>query len=181
MLKIVQITVAILIISLISCKSDPKAKTVLVEGKTPDINAIYQHYTGAPQSVDEIDENKLIDYIVDNDLSPTRSISGLYYQIHEIGLGDKIKFGDNLKVHYRGKYLDGTVFQSSFESKPLAFKLGPKGLIQGWIEGLRYLNEGAKATLLIPSKLGYQSTGKGDIPGDTPLVFDIEIVEVTKN
>lgn len=178
-MKIVHIYLAILIASLYSCKMDKPREIVRVEGKTPDINAIYQHYTGNPQSQAEIEQNQLIDYIVDKDLSPTRSVTGLYYQIHEKGTGEKIKFGDDISVHYKGMYMDGTVFQDSREmGKPLSFKLGPRGLIKGWVEGLRYMNEGTKATLLIPSKLGYESKGRGDIPGNTPLIFEMEIVEV---
>jgi len=141
---------------------------------------LYQFYYSSPQSLDERQENQLIDYMVDNDLALNRSITGLYYQITKEGKGKNIKPGDKLKVHYTGRFLDGKKFDSSVDrGKPLEFTLGTSGLIQGWLEGLRYMNEGAKMTLVVPSRLAYQSRGFGNMIGpDVPLTFEMEVLKV---
>lgn len=181
-MKIVQLMILSLILISTSCKDKATAEPATVNkenAKTPDMNALYQHYYQNPENQDELDENALIDYIVDHDLSPKRSVTGLYYQIHESGTGENIKLGDKLEVHYIGKFLDDTEFDNSYNrGEPLKFALG-KGLIQAWIEGLRYLNEGSKATLVVPSRLAYQDKGLGDlIAPNLPLVFEVEIVKV---
>lgn len=181
MKKIVQITWIALIISLIGCKSENNSSTGLdMKNKTVDINQLYQFYYSNPQTLDEQQENQLIDYIVDKDLAPTRSVTGLYYQITREGTGDRIKPGDQLEVHYTGRFLNGKVFDSSVErGNPLKFKLGTQGLIQGWLEGLRYMKQGSKMTLIVPSRLAYKDQGFGTMIGpDTPLTFEMEVLKV---
>ena len=186
MKKIVQITCIALLISFLGCKSEnntvvaKEASKVDMSNKTVDINQLYQFYYANPQTLDQRQENLLIDYIVDNDLSPTRSVTGLYYQITREGTGDRIKPGDDLEVHYTGRFLNGKVFDSSVQrGKPLKFKLGTQGLIQGWLEGLRYMKEGSKMTLVVPSRLAYQDKGFGSMIGpDVPLTFDMEVLKV---
>ena len=186
MKKIVQITCFALIITFVGCKADTNTASttetskVDMSSKTEDINQLYQFYYSNPQTLDERQENLLIDYIVDNSLAPTRSITGLYYQVTQEGSGDRIKPGDQLEVHYTGKFLDGKVFDSSLEKGiPLKFKLGTTGLIQGWLEALRYMKEGTKMTLVVPSRLGYKDRGFGSMIGpNVPLVFDMEVVKV---
>lgn len=85
---------------------------------------------------------------------------------------------DTVEVHYEGRLLDGTVFDSSYKrGEPLEFPLD--GVIQGWSEGLRLMAPGSKATLTIPPGLGYGAMGAPPrIPGDATLVFDIELLSV---
>ncbi|KAL3828932.1 hypothetical protein ACJIZ3_017734 [Penstemon smallii] len=88
--------------------------------------------------------------------------------------------GDSVKVHYRGKLTDGTVFDSSFErGDPIEFELGSGQVIQGWDQGLLGMCLGEKRKLKIPSKLGYGEQGSPPtIPGGATLVFDTELVGV---
>ncbi|KAL3633279.1 FK506-binding protein 15 [Castilleja foliolosa] len=88
--------------------------------------------------------------------------------------------GDSVKVHYRGKLTDGTVFDSSFErGDPIEFKLGSGQVIKGWDQGLLGMCLGEKRKLKIPSKLGYGEQGSPPtIPGGATLVFDTELVGV---
>jgi FKBP-type peptidyl-prolyl cis-trans isomerase len=87
-----------------------------------------------------------------------------------------------VKVHYTGKLLDGTIFDSSLDSgQPFEFTLGRRAVIEGWDLGIALMNEGGKATLIIPSKLAYKERGAGEvIPPFSPLVFEVELVEAEK-
>ncbi|XP_030454798.1 peptidyl-prolyl cis-trans isomerase FKBP15-1 [Syzygium oleosum] len=88
--------------------------------------------------------------------------------------------GDRVKVHYRGKLTDGTVFDSSFErGDPIEFELGSGQVIKGWDQGLLGMCVGEKRKLKIPAKLGYGDQGSPPtIPGGATLVFDTELVSV---
>ncbi|KAK6940481.1 FKBP-type peptidyl-prolyl cis-trans isomerase domain [Dillenia turbinata] len=88
--------------------------------------------------------------------------------------------GDRIKVHYRGKLTDGTVFDSSFErGDPIEFELGSGHVIKGWDQGLLGMCVGEKRKLKIPSKLGYGDQGSPPtIPGGATLIFDTELVAV---
>ncbi|KAH6789712.1 FK506- and rapamycin-binding protein 15 kD-2 [Perilla frutescens var. hirtella] len=88
--------------------------------------------------------------------------------------------GDSVKVHYRGKLTDGTVFDSSFErGDPIEFELGSGQVIKGWDQGLLGMCLGEKRKLKIPSKLGYGEQGSPPtIPGGATLIFDTELMGV---
>ncbi|KAF7119736.1 hypothetical protein RHSIM_Rhsim13G0050600 [Rhododendron simsii] len=88
--------------------------------------------------------------------------------------------GDTIKVHYRGKLIDGTVFDSSFErGDPIQFELGSGQVIKGWDQGLLGMCVGEKRKLKIPAKLGYGEQGSPPtIPGGATLIFDTELVAV---
>ncbi|XP_002534360.3 peptidyl-prolyl cis-trans isomerase FKBP15-1 [Ricinus communis] len=88
--------------------------------------------------------------------------------------------GDRIKVHYRGKLTDGTVFDSSFErGDPIEFELGSGQVIKGWDQGLLGMCVGEKRKLKIPAKLGYGPQGSPPkIPGGATLIFDTELVAV---
>ncbi|KAI9085227.1 hypothetical protein K1719_032750 [Acacia pycnantha] len=88
--------------------------------------------------------------------------------------------GDRVKVHYRGKLTDGTVFDSSFErDSPIEFELGTGQVIKGWDQGLLGMCIGEKRKLQIPAKLGYGEQGSPPtIPGGATLIFDTELVGV---
>ncbi|XP_058206210.1 peptidyl-prolyl cis-trans isomerase FKBP15-1-like [Rhododendron vialii] len=88
--------------------------------------------------------------------------------------------GDRIKVHYRGKLTDGTVFDSSFErGDPIEFELGSGQVIKGWDQGLLGMCVGEKRKLKIPAKYGYGEQGSPPkIPGGATLIFDTELVAV---
>lgn len=104
--------------------------------------------------------------------------SGLHYEMVEEGSGPKPKPTDTVKVHYTGKLVDGTVFDSSVQrGEPAEFPLN--GVIAGWTEGLQLVGKGGKLKLHIPSKLGYGEQGAGGaIPPNATLVFDVELLDI---
>ena len=106
--------------------------------------------------------------------------SGLRYQIIQKGTGAKAEKGKTVSVHYKGSLTDGTVFDSSYKrNAPIDFALGMGQVIAGWDEGISLLNVGSKARFVIPSDLGYGSSGAGGvIPPDATLIFDVELMDV---
>ncbi|MGB2306120.1 MAG: peptidylprolyl isomerase [Flavobacteriaceae bacterium] len=108
-----------------------------------------------------------------------KTASGLFYKIETSGSGDSPTQGQNVSVHYKGSLLDGTVFDSSYKRKePIGFAIGVGQVIKGWDEGIALLSKGAKATLIIPSHLGYGPNGAGGvIPPNATLKFEVELVD----
>ena len=104
--------------------------------------------------------------------------SGLQYQVVQKGKGEKPQDGDQVKVHYTGKTMDGKVFDSSRErGEPITVSL--KNVIAGWNEGLQLMNKGSRYKLFIPPELGYGERGAGnDIGPNEVLIFDIELIDV---
>ena len=104
--------------------------------------------------------------------------SGLQYMVLEAGLGKHPGATDNVKCHYEGRLIDGTVFDSSYRrGEPATFPLN--GVISGWTEGLQLMGEGAKFRFFIPYNLAYGSRGAGaSIPPYAALIFDVELIQV---
>ncbi len=104
--------------------------------------------------------------------------SGLQYEVLTAGTGAQPKSSDTVKVHYTGKLIDGTVFDSSVErGEPAVF--GVTQVIPGWVEALQLMTVGAKWRLYIPSDLAYGPNGVGGVIGpNQTLIFDVELLEV---
>jgi len=105
--------------------------------------------------------------------------SGLQYKVirsgPESGLNPRPQ--DEVRVHYEGTLLDGTVFDSSYrEGTPVVFKLG--NLIPAWVEGIALMRPGDEWILYVPAELGYGADGQGPIPPNSVLTFRIELLGV---
>ena len=125
-------------------------------------------------------ENEQIQaYLAQNsNLNFVQQPSGLYYLEVVAGTGTSPVRSDSAYVKYTGKFLNGTVFNSNVSSGSLyGFIIGMN--ITGFDEGITLMKPGGKATLLIPSSLGYGAAGTYSISGYTPLLFDIELVKTT--
>ncbi len=109
-----------------------------------------------------------------------KTSSGLEYVEVEAGTGAQAVAGKVVSVHYTGKLLDGTVFDSSVtRGEPITFPLGKGNVIKGWDEGIALMKVGGKAKLTIPPNLAYGERGAGGvIPPNATLVFDVELVSM---
>lgn len=98
-----------------------------------------------------------------------------------IGTGDMAAPGNRIVVHYTGKFTDGKVFDSSVtRGEPFQFVLGAGQVIKGWDDGIQGMRVGGKRILTIPPQLGYGINDYGPIPGNSTLVFEVELLKVDK-
>ncbi|WP_425393027.1 FKBP-type peptidyl-prolyl cis-trans isomerase [Ekhidna sp.] len=141
-------------------------------------------------------DNELLDtYLEEKGIDAQTTESGLRYVIKEEGTGPKPEVGQSVKVNYAGYVLSGEYFDTSIESiakeqgiyregrvyEPFTFPIGQGRVIKGWDEGIALLNVGTKATLYIPSPLGYGSRSSGNvIKPNSILVFDVELVDIVE-
>ena len=150
--NILSITVACLFLSLFSCD---KGQRIL------------------KNNIEEIEE-----YLDDNNLTAQRTEDDLFYIIEEEGNGvDFPTLANTVEVDYHGYFLNGDVFDSSVDrGNPSVFAL--TNVIRGWREGIPLFSEGGKGKLILPSHMGYGEFGNGSIPGETVLVFDINLIDI---
>jgi FKBP-type peptidyl-prolyl cis-trans isomerase FkpA len=126
------------------------------------------------ESQSEIDESKIQEYIKENKLEGFAAhSSGVWYKILVPGSGGNPNINSTVTVNYKGYLLNNKVFDQTTGS-PREFRLN--SLIQGWQIGIPLLQKGGKGIFLIPSALGYGTFSQGDIPGNSVLVFEIELV-----
>jgi len=105
--------------------------------------------------------------------------SGLQYEVIKKGTGATPKDGDNVKVHYHGTLIDGTVFDSSVNrNEPIV--LNVNGVIPGWTEALKLMQVGAKYKLFIPYQLAYGQADQGAIKPYSALIFEVELLSIEK-
>lgn len=115
-------------------------------------------------------------FVMKSGLNYEKSESGLYYLIEKEGEGEYIKFTDEVSFRYTGKLLSGKTFDGRYKRTPITFEVSK--LIEGWKEGMMYLKKGGKAKLIVPPTLGYGENQLPDIPANSILYFDIEVVDV---
>ena len=122
---------------------------------------------------------QLTEYLAKNKITVDPTPSGLYYVQTQEGNGEKPEVGMMAQVHYTGKLLDGTVFDSSIErGEPISFPLGVGQVIPGWDEGIMMMSKGEKGVLYIPYYLAYGDRQAGDkITPFSNLMFEVELVD----
>jgi FKBP-type peptidyl-prolyl cis-trans isomerase FkpA len=125
---------------------------------------------------DDIDKQKIINYLEQNSLSATQDPSGVYYIISEAGGTAKPILSSTVTVSYDGRLLDGHRFdKGEFYSSKLSL------LIKGWQIGIPIIGEGGKIKLFIPSSLAYGSASRPGIPANSVLVFDVSLHYFSNN
>ncbi|MEP0365466.1 MAG: FKBP-type peptidyl-prolyl cis-trans isomerase [Cyclobacteriaceae bacterium] len=149
-----------------------------------EMNACFQAFDAKAKEKEEERNQSMVqeglDYLTANadKEGVTTTESGLQYKELVAGTGASPVETDQVTVHYTGKLIDGTVFDSSVErGEPATFPLNR--VIPGWTEGLQLMKEGGKAELVIPSDLGYGPRGAGgDIPPNSVLIFEVELISI---
>ncbi|GAC1587152.1 MAG: FKBP-type peptidyl-prolyl cis-trans isomerase [Hymenobacter sp.] len=138
------------------------------DDQSPDPNSMNDH------------KSEGVAFLAENAKKPgvTTLPSGLQYEVLAQGTGRKPTLGSSVTTHYHGTLINGTVFDSSYQrGQPATFPVN--GVIAGWTEALQLMPEGSKYRLYIPADLAYGKRGAGrDIPGDTALIFDVELLKV---
>jgi len=120
----------------------------------------------------------LAEYLAANKVVAEPTESGLYYVMTQEGNGEKPEVGQVVQVHYTGKLLDGTVFDSSVDrGEPISIPIGVGQVIPGWDEGIRMMSKGEKGVLYIPYYLAYGERDAGMIPPFSNLVFEVELID----
>mgnify|MGYP000058935777 CR=1 FL=1 len=145
--------------------------------------ALAQETSAPPQLSAAVDTSKALAegqaFLAKNAKAPgvVTTASGLQYKVTTLGpkTGPSPKVGDIVKVHYEGKLLDGTVFDSSFERGQAAI-MPADGLIPGWLEALPLMHVGDEWTLWIPANLAYGERSTGPIPANSVLVFRLRLI-----
>lgn len=120
-------------------------------------------------------------YLAQNKTRPgvKSTASGLQYEVVTEGSGPKPTAADTVTVHYKGTLIDGTEFDNSFKrGQPISFAVS--GVIRGWTEALQLMSEGSKYKLYIPYQLGYGTNEVGSIPAGSALLFEVELLKVTR-
>lgn len=142
-------------------------------------DSIHKEQIRINDSLQLVERDLILDYLTKNQISNI-PFENIYYKKLSSGEGEKPKAGDQVKVHYTGKFLDGKVFDSSIPRKePLSFTIGKGQMIKGFEIGVKLMQKGEKAVIVIPSALAYGARQRGEIPPFSPLVFELELVEIT--
>jgi len=119
-------------------------------------------------------------YIASTNDTAYKTKSNLYYIIIRKGTGIRAESGTRVAIHYNCYLLNGKKIDSSYGGDSLVFVLGYGTMITGVEEGISYMYAGGKSKLIMPSTLAYGSDGKGEIPPNSPLIFEIELLSVFK-
>lgn len=124
-----------------------------------------------------VDKGIIDAYLVEKGISADSTDSGLRYVITDLGNNDNVKptLSSTVTVKYKGYFLDGEVFDQTNGAELAQF--GVSGVVSGFSQALRLLNKKGKGTFYLPSGLAYGANGSGSIPPNTPLIFDIELVD----
>lgn len=134
---------------------------------------IWASIAGSCKQADPDQPLTLEQYINTNKISATADSRGFYYTILSPGSGVKPTASSNVTVNYTGKLTNGNTFDSG---KGVSFNL--KDLIVGWQYGIPLIAPGGSITLYLPPSLGYGSQGAGSIPGNSVLIFTIDLVRI---
>lgn len=177
--------VSLFLLSLLLACTNPTPTPSDTASTQPNINEddlllrLSSELLNNPQTQAEQEKNQLLEYAIDNLLDVKESPQGFFYQITQAGDGQNAKWGDYVTAHYKGYFLNGNIFDSSYKrGEAMSFYVG--NMIKGWNEGLALMNIGSKALFLIPSHLAYGDKGlKKAVPPNTPLIFEVELLKIT--
>lgn len=142
---------------------------------------VQEYFTNLQAKAGEMNAKAGKEYLANNAKEEGVKVteSGLQYLVVKEGNGKKPGPNDVVTVHYTGRLVDGTVYDSSVErGEPATFAVGQ--VIPGWVEGLQLMSEGSAYRLFIPSELAYGEHGTGPIQPNSTLIFDVQLLKVGK-
>lgn len=143
-----------------------------------------ERYKEMVEDRDIEEQRKLQLYLDTNDVQFTPLGNGMFYLPLKQGVGELAERGSQLRINYKGYFLNGKLFESTYErGLPLEFIFGEQGqVIKGFETAISLMNEGSKAKFIIPSQLAYGDSGSstGIIPPYTTVVYEIELLNLTK-
>ena len=134
------------------------------------ILGIFSQISCSKSSASEADQ--MTSFAKKNNITYISDPSGVLYQIITAGNSTKPRLTSTITVTYTGKLMNDKTFDSGTITYPL------NNLIPGWQIALPLIGEGGQIKILIPSSLGYGSNGSGEIPGNSPLYFDVSLLKV---
>jgi FKBP-type peptidyl-prolyl cis-trans isomerase len=137
----------------------------------------YDEYVVPTYEEEMANLTEYIDTLENRGLDVDTTSLGVYYVIDSIGNGVFPVDGDTCIVKYTGFLIGGSIFDSTYDDT-FEFVLGTDGFIEGWNDGMRMVDEEGKAYLIIPSSLGYGSTGYYSIEPYQTLIFSIEMIDI---
>jgi peptidylprolyl isomerase len=156
-------------------------KTMLwVTIKIDSVLTFEQYQLAVTRAKLEQEKTLIEQYLQEHNLEASPLENGMYYIETKKGNGASPQTGQTCVMNYTGTFLNGDIFDTSVGRGPFEFPLGMGRVIQGWDLGVAMMREGGKAILVLPSYLAYGERGAGTIPPNTPLVFEVELLNVKK-
>ena len=144
----------------------------------------FKKYQNVVEDLDINERCKLKTYLDTNQIQFSQLSNGMYYLPIKQGVGERAKSGNQVTVNYKGFFLNGKQFESTYvRGQPLEFKLGEEGqVIKGFETAISLMNEGSKTKFIIPSHLAFGETGSSTkiIPAYTTVVYEIELLNIKK-
>lgn len=130
----------------------------------------------------ETEPQMISDFVKNHDVRVEPTSSGLYYLEIQCGTGDPVENGDLVSIHYNLYNLDDKLIETSYGGEPLQFVYGDGEMVPGIEEAVSYMRRGGKATIIVPSRIGFGGVAiDDDLPANSTVVFDIDLVDIQKN
>lgn len=129
----------------------------------------------SPESLKKNEETTMAKYLADNNVTTAPTSTGLYYIEEVAGKGMKVDSGCEITYNVKMSFLDGTPI---FQKDSLQFVYGKRPELPGFLEGVKNMSKGSKARMIIPSKLAFGEQGYREILPFTPLIYDVEVINV---
>lgn len=181
-MKITTIGLIFSLIWLFGCGGEPGDQSSTTPSLDEDeLRRVTALIDPAPETYQEDQVNKLVQYALEHDWPVRKSASGLLYWIRKKGNEVSAGTDDSVLVRYKGTLLDGSVFdQSPASGEPVTFKIAQ--VIPAWKEALSMIGEEGQIVILAHSDLGYKGQRIGRvIPPYSPLIFEIELIDVNQS
>lgn len=141
-------------------------------GKTPDTAQPFFNFN-MPNT------NQKISQPTGQQTAQQQQVTHLIIEDVVVGTGSAVKSGDEIEVNYLGTLLNGQKFDSSYDrGETFSFAVGTGQVIAGWDQGLLGMKVGGKRRLIIPASLAYADQSVGNIPPNSPLIFEIELISI---